>query len=60
MSSDTTGEIFVLQRTGDQNKEGVFVLPAGAGGKQNGGGRVSGGMGLVWTVVLGLMGWLVL
>ncbi|KAM7208371.1 Soluble quinoprotein glucose/sorbosone dehydrogenase [Naviculisporaceae sp. PSN 640] len=59
MSSDTTGEIFVLQKT--DTDTGVFVMPEGAtGGKSNGAGRLSGGMG--WGYLAGLMvaGWFAL
>ncbi|KAK4201166.1 soluble quino protein glucose/sorbosone dehydrogenase [Triangularia verruculosa] len=70
-SSDSTGEIYVLQRTGE-NSEGKFVLPEGGptgdgSGNNNGNGNSAAStmLGwetrmLSWTALVGLGTWLVL
>jgi hypothetical protein len=52
MSSDSTGEIYVLQRTG-KSGSGVFVQPSGGSG---GGGNNNAAAGL-WTKETMLLGW---
>lgn len=57
MTSDTTGEIYVLQKTGGDT--GTFVMPEGA--DENGAGRLLGGWGgqAVLYGVVGVVGaWL--
>lgn len=59
MSSDTTGEIFVLQKT--DSSAGVFVMPQGdAGGKANAAERLSSGMGWGYLAGLVVAGWFAL
>jgi hypothetical protein len=56
MSSDSTGEIYVLQRTGGSGS-GVFVQPGGSsGGGGNNGGNNNAAIGL-WTKETMLLGW---
>ncbi|EAQ85440.1 hypothetical protein CHGG_09454 [Chaetomium globosum CBS 148.51] len=60
MSSEATGELYVLQRTGE-NGEGRFVLPVqGDDAGENGAGRLEGGDVVVlgWSVAVGLGFWL--
>ncbi|KAK0670184.1 soluble quino protein glucose/sorbosone dehydrogenase [Cercophora samala] len=70
-SSDSTGEIYVLQRTGE-NSEGKFVLPEGGQNGDGGNGNNNGNNGdsaastvfgwetrvLGWTALVGLGAWL--
>lgn len=61
MTADSTGEIYVLQRTGEKG-EGRFVQPGGGGG--GGGENGAGGLGardvvvLGWSVAVGVGVWL--
>ena len=59
MTSDTTGEIYVLQKTGGAT--GTFVMPASAG--KNGAARLLGGWGgqaVLYGVVGAVGAWLAL